>query len=54
MELKSLETTLDEIKKVKKDNNILIPLGNNIFIKGKLELPLNILEQSWVLSKFLM
>jgi len=37
MELKSLETTLDEIKKVKKDNNLLIPLGNNIFIKGKLE-----------------
>jgi len=36
-ELKNLEKSLDEIQKVKKDNKILIPLGSNIFIKGKLE-----------------
>ena len=33
-ELKNLEKSLDEIKK---ENKILIPLGNNIFIKGKIE-----------------
>lgn len=35
--LKKIEDSLDEIKRVKKDNKILIPLGNNIFIKGKIE-----------------
>jgi len=37
IELKSLENSLEEIKKIKKEDSILIPLGNNLFIKGKLE-----------------
>ena len=37
VELKVLGNSLDEIKKLKKENKILIPLGNNIFIKGKIE-----------------
>lgn len=36
LELKNLENSLEEIKNLKKDDEILIPLGNNIFIPGKL------------------
>ncbi len=36
LDLKHLENSLEEIKNVKEDTEILVPLGSGTFIKGKL------------------
>jgi prefoldin alpha subunit len=37
MEQQMIQMDLDELKKAKKGNEMLFPLGKNVFVKGKLE-----------------
>jgi len=43
LELKNLVDNLDYIKNIKKDKDVLIPVGSNIFLKGTLKKPEDII-----------